>query len=168
MAPHSTAACGISALSRCERHSGRPGRTRSRRDGSSRCEPSVSTICWSSTRLICVEPYQRMSCISIIGVRIDHLVNARPASPLCVSFGLEGPTPCAPTNDFNHLSPAAWPHLERFDRFPLCFPIFVRHRFPSPRRRCRGFSRLIEFAAARSTHNQHAASRSSPVRLATL
>jgi hypothetical protein len=47
-------------------------------------------------RLICVEPYQRMSCISIIGVHIDHLVNARPASPLCVSFDLEGPTARSP------------------------------------------------------------------------
>jgi hypothetical protein len=34
-------------------------------------------MCWSSTRVICVEPYQRMSCISIIGIRIDHWVNAR-------------------------------------------------------------------------------------------
>jgi transposase InsO family protein len=53
-------------------------------------------ICWSSTRLICVEPYQRMSCILIIGVRIDHWVSARPASPLCVSFDLEGPTARSP------------------------------------------------------------------------
>jgi len=29
--------------------------------------------------------------ISIIGVRTGHLVNARPASPLCISFDLEGP-----------------------------------------------------------------------------
>jgi hypothetical protein len=98
MAPHSTVACGISALSRCERHSRCPGRTRSWRDGLSRCEPSVSTTCFSSTRLIRVEPYQRMSCIPIIGVRIDHLVNARPASPLCVSFDLEGPTARLPRN----------------------------------------------------------------------
>jgi hypothetical protein len=30
--------------------------------------------------------------ISIIGVRTDHLVNAPPASPVCISFDLGGPT----------------------------------------------------------------------------
>jgi hypothetical protein len=29
--------------------------------------------------------------ILIIGVRTGHSVNARPASPLCISFDLEGP-----------------------------------------------------------------------------
>jgi hypothetical protein len=52
---------------------------------------SASTTCLSSTKLICVEPHQAMPHISIIGVRTDHLVNARPASPLCISFDLGGP-----------------------------------------------------------------------------
>ena len=33
-----------------------------------------------------------MSRISIIGVRTDHLVNAPPACPVCISFDLEGLT----------------------------------------------------------------------------
>ena len=54
---------------------------------------NISITYSSSMRPICVEPYRRrMSRISIIGVHIDHLVNARPANQRCFSFDLERPT----------------------------------------------------------------------------
>ena len=54
-------------------------------------EVGASTTCFSSARLTYIERYQGMPRISIIGVRTDPLVNARPATPLCISFDLEGP-----------------------------------------------------------------------------
>jgi hypothetical protein len=57
---------------------------------------SVRTECLDhllvSTKLVCVAPYQGMPRISIVGARTGHLVNARSASPLCISFDFEWPT----------------------------------------------------------------------------
>jgi len=43
---------------------------------------------------------RRMSAISIVGVHIDHLVNARPANQRCFSFGLKRPTAKSPRSLF--------------------------------------------------------------------
>jgi hypothetical protein len=61
---------------------------------------NVSTTYSSSMRPICVEPYRRMSRISIVGVHIDHLVNARPANQRRFSFDLERPTAKSPRSLF--------------------------------------------------------------------
>jgi hypothetical protein len=87
MARLSIAAFGVSALSRCERRSERPLANAI----SERWVKSVPTECLDHL-LVFNEAHLGVPRISIIGVRTGHLVNARPGSPLCISFDLEGPT----------------------------------------------------------------------------